>query len=241
MPEIGSVVLPGDILRDLKTSESSGKTVLGPGLRIDSQNTDDEGDQIIVCKPGILRHREPNVYWVDSHQKRYIPTKGDSIIGIVTIKSGDNYRVDIGSSEPASLSYLAFEGATKRNRPDVKIGDLVYARIVVANKDIEPELVCIDSVGRSSGLGIIRDGGFLLHCSLNLVRKILSKDCPLLKLLGNTLPYETAIGMNGRIWIKGRSTLETITIINAIDRSEFMSNDQIKIMVKQTVDRLSGF
>lgn len=43
------------------------------------------------------------------------------MIGIVMAKGGDNFRIDIGSSEPASLSYLAFEGATKRNRPDVKV------------------------------------------------------------------------------------------------------------------------
>jgi len=70
MPEVGSVVLPGDVITDLKGSESSGKTVLGPGLRIDSQNVQDERNEIVVCKPGILRHRDPNVYWVDSHQKR---------------------------------------------------------------------------------------------------------------------------------------------------------------------------
>lgn len=52
---------------------------------------------------------------------QYIPVKGDSVIGIITHKSGDNFRVDIGGSEPASLSYLSFEGATKRNRPDVKV------------------------------------------------------------------------------------------------------------------------
>ena len=82
----------------------------------------------------------------------------------------------------------------------------------------------------------------LILCKSYYLRfRILSKDCPLLKLLGNTLPYETAIGMNGRVWIKGRSTVETIAIINAIDKSEFMSNDQIKVMVRQTVDRLRGF
>jgi exosome complex component RRP40 len=53
--------------------------------------------------------------------QQYIPARGDSVIGIVMAKGGDNFRVDIGSSEPASLSYLAFEGATKRNRPDVKV------------------------------------------------------------------------------------------------------------------------
>ena len=46
--------------------------------------------------------------------------KGDSVIGIVTAKQGDTFRVDIGASDAASLSYLSFEGATKKNRPDVK-------------------------------------------------------------------------------------------------------------------------
>ena len=50
-----------------------------------------------------------------------MPSKGDPVIGIVTQKAGDTFRVDIGSSEQASLSYLSFEGATKRNRPDVKV------------------------------------------------------------------------------------------------------------------------
>ena len=48
----------------------------------------------------------------------------------------------------------------------------MYAKLLVANKDMEPELVCMDSAGRSKGLGVIgRDGGFLHHCSLNLIRK----------------------------------------------------------------------
>lgn len=39
-------------------------------------------------------------------------------------------------------------------------------------KDMEPELVCMDSTGRSAGMGVIgRDGGFLHCCSLNLIRK----------------------------------------------------------------------
>ena len=51
------------------------------------------------------------------------------MIGVVTAKAGDLFRVDIGTSQPASLSYLAFEGATKRNRPNVNVGDIVYAKV----------------------------------------------------------------------------------------------------------------
>lgn len=52
---------------------------------------------------------------------QYVPAKGETVIGIVTVKSGDVFKVDFGGSEQASLSYLAFEGATKRNRPNVQV------------------------------------------------------------------------------------------------------------------------
>lgn len=228
------IVLPGDKVNDLRDSEATRKTVLGPGLRTES-------DYVFVTKPGILRFREPNVYWVDTHQKRYVPVKGEHVIGIVTQKAGDIFRVDIGGSEQASLSFLSFEGSTKRNRPDVRVGDMLYCRLLVANKDMEPEVVCMDGQGRSSGMGVVRNGGFLFKVSLNLVRKILSSQCILMKTLGQKFPFEVVVGMNGRIWVKGRSNKETIALANAISASEHMTNEQIKAMCQRLADAVAGF
>ncbi|KAI8773485.1 exosome complex component RRP40 [Biomphalaria glabrata] len=222
---VGQVTLPGDEF-DMSPLKSNKKIVVGPGL------AEFEG-MIKIIKPGILRYREPATYWIDSHQKRYVANKGDLVVGIVTQKVGDIFRVDIGSSEQASLSYLSFEGATKRNRPDVKIGDIVYANVLVANKDMEPELVCIDSDGHSNGLGVIRSGGFLFQSSLHLVRKLLNPNCVLQKTLGKTFEFETAIGMNGRIWVRAQSDIQTITMANAILASEHMNNVQIETMCKK--------
>ncbi|XP_063431326.1 exosome complex component RRP40-like [Mytilus trossulus] len=231
----GHVYLPGELICNLKESEKTSKVLVGPGLRQDEES-------IIVTKCGLLRFKEPNFYWIDSHLKRYVAVKGDPIIGIVSAKAGDVFRLDIGSSDLATLSYLAFEGATKRNRPDVKVGDIVYAKCMVANKDMEPELVCIDSNGRSGGLGVIgRDGGFMFQTSLNLIRKLLSSDCVLLKTLGNGMHYECAIGMNGRVWVKAKSVSHTIALCNAISAAEYMSNEQIKAMCKKLTNALAGF
>ena len=52
---------------------------------------------------------------------QYVATKADFVIGVCTSRQMDNFRVDIGSSSPATISYLSFEGATKKNRPDVKV------------------------------------------------------------------------------------------------------------------------
>ncbi len=51
-----------------------------------------------------------------------------------------------------------------------QIGDLVYAKLTLANKDMEPELTCVDSGGKANGLGQL-NGGFLFTVSLGLARK----------------------------------------------------------------------
>ncbi|XP_048762538.2 exosome complex component RRP40-like isoform X2 [Ostrea edulis] len=173
---------------------------------------------------------------------KYVPQRGDSVIGIITAKAGDVFRVDVGANELATLSYLAFEGATKRNRPDVKVGDIVYSKFLVANKDMEPELVCIDGHGKSASLGIIgRDGGMVVQVPIDLIRKILSPDCVLFKSLGKSLKYEVAVGMNGRIWIKCHTVMETIVVANAITTSQYMTNEQIRDMCGKLTDSLAGF
>lgn len=60
---VGTLFLPGDTIHNLNKSEKTGKLIIGPGLR-------QESETIIVSKPGLLRHKEPNMYWIDSHQKR---------------------------------------------------------------------------------------------------------------------------------------------------------------------------
>jgi len=43
------------------------------------------------------------------------------VIGVIIQKIGEGFRVDIGSAHSASLDGLAFEGATKRNKPNLKV------------------------------------------------------------------------------------------------------------------------
>lgn len=92
------------------------------------------------------------------------------MIGIAVTKSSETIKVDIGSSEYASLSFLAFENATKRNKPNVEIGDLLYCRVLTGNKDMEPELVCIDASGKANGLGVLKEG-FMFSVNLELARR----------------------------------------------------------------------
>lgn len=66
--KIGEVLLPGDVFsfRLPESGDGSVKTekiICGPGLRRN-------GEEVQVCKSGILRHKQPNMYWIDSQQRR---------------------------------------------------------------------------------------------------------------------------------------------------------------------------
>ena len=47
--------------------------------------------------------------------------KVERVIGIVTNRGSDSYKVDIGGAMPASLPSLSFEGATKKNKPNIQV------------------------------------------------------------------------------------------------------------------------
>lgn len=133
-------------------------------------------------------------------------------------KSAETIKLDIGSSEYASLSFLAFENATKRNKPNVEIADLVYCRVLTGNKDMEPELVCIDANGKANGLGVLKDG-FMFKVDLEVARRLLAGSNQFLRQLSKHVPpYEITIGLNGRIWIKTNSCKQTIFLVDAINK-----------------------
>ncbi|XP_069684188.1 exosome complex component RRP40 [Periplaneta americana] len=229
---VGDVVLPGDLLT-ITNSDNRRKAILGPGLRLNL-------DQVLITTCGVLRKKDPNIYWVDCYRKRYIPAKGDTVVGVVVNKSGDIFKVDIGTSEQASLSYLAFEGATKKNRPDVQVGDIVFAKLLMAVRDMEPELVCVDSYGKKGKFGILPEDGFIFSCSLNLTRKVLNPECRLLKILGKEIPHDIAIGMNGKIWVKARSVKATIAIGNAILAAELLTDEEMIAMCDSVINSVVG-
>lgn len=52
---------------------------------------------------------------------QYKPQPPEPVIGIIVARHAEGYRVDIGSSQAASLDALAFEGATKRSKPNLKV------------------------------------------------------------------------------------------------------------------------
>uniref|UniRef100_A0A6B2LGZ2 Ribosomal RNA-processing protein 40 n=1 Tax=Arcella intermedia TaxID=1963864 RepID=A0A6B2LGZ2_9EUKA len=217
--KLNCVVTPGEAIGEV----TEGTVKLANGL-MQNQST------IYATKAGILRIKSPDIYFVENSQRRYVPSLDDMVIGIVIDKRVDSFLVDVGCHQPASLPYNNFEGATKKNRPLYEVGDLVYARVCVTSRDMEPELSCLTLQGKADTFGKL-NGGYMFKCSTGLVRDCLSRNSIILNALGKKIPFEVAIGMNGRIWTNAADSKTTILIANAIQNSEHLNEKQILSMV----------
>jgi len=210
-----STVLPGDQIPARHVNLK-----LGPGLlqisTVASNKTTES--TVIATRAGTLNHStNGSKWWIETNSRRYIPAPQESVIGVIIQRVGEGFRVDIGSAHPASLDGLAFEGATKRNKPNLKVGCLVYARVSLAHKDMEPELECFDAQTRKSeGFGELK-GGFVVRCSLKMCRDLLDPEHFLLPLLGGRFPFESAVGLNGRVWVCAKEIRQTIAMARCIE------------------------
>jgi len=109
----------------------------------------------------------------------------------------------------------------------------VYARVLAAHRDMDPELDCTtqsdtDVLGQLSG-------GYLFTVSLNLASTLLTADPTILAILSDKFSYEIAIGMNGRVWIDAKTPRDMITIATCIVKSEFIYGKEANSMVKGVI------
>ena len=98
---------------------------------------DPESKQIIAKTGGVFtsKQKKDKIHLsLLSFSNKFYPEREDYVIGIIKSKNNDFYTLDINAPLEASLNLLDFEGASKRNRPNLEPGALVYCRIVENNK-----------------------------------------------------------------------------------------------------------
>lgn len=129
------------------------------------------------------------------------------MVGQVHRSSPETFHVSLSPHTPhAILPKLAFEGVTKKTRPQLKPNDLVYAKVTAAGKNMEVELSCVDpKTGKSEpeGLGPLSEG-MVFDVSVGFAVRLLHREGTIvLEELGEKLKggFEIAVGQNGRIWV----------------------------------------
>lgn len=180
---------------------------------------------------------------------QYVPAVGDLVICNVQRSGPDYYYVTITDySSNAILPQLAFEMATKKTRPQLNHGALVYARVSLANRHMDPELECVSpTTGKADGLGPLV-GGMLYDISLGMARRLLMRKSveegkvAVLEELGSAgLAFETAVGRNGKLWVNSDSVKTVLTVGRAVKETDEnkLSVEQQKKLVRKLIKEMS--
>jgi exosome complex RNA-binding protein Rrp4 len=156
------IVTAGEDVTDTCLSVAGGAVRAGDGIALvasrahkrpasssssSAAGEDAEEESLRATKAGVLRFRAPNRFWVEAVAKRYVPAAGDAVVGTVTDKKADSYVIDIRGTTLATLPELAFDGASRRNKPELPIGTLVYARVASVDRHTDAELSCTVTEG----------------------------------------------------------------------------------------------
>ncbi|KAI9891375.1 MAG: exosome non-catalytic core subunit rrp40 [Vezdaea aestivalis] len=223
-----SFVLPGEIISESQLpipSNPNTSLKLGPGLRHVPPST------ITTTTAGYLcTDEKKHTAWLEPSSGRYVPSVGDLIIAQILRSAGESFLCSITPyASNATLSHFAFPNASKKTRPQLASGAVVYARVALANKYFDPELECVSqSTGKADGLGELK-GGMVFHVSPGFARRLMMGNdkggIVVLEDFAAKIPFEVAIGRNGLIWIDSKGIKSTMMVGKALEETDKRSLD----------------
>lgn len=223
------VLIPGDVVPSgyIPARKSSKPLTLGPGLHYIPPST------VSATLCGTL-HRDlrKNALWLEASGGRYTPSSNDVVIATVQRSTPDFYICSLTPyGGDVLLPQLAFEGASKKTRPQLVPGSLVYARVSAARRDMDSELSCVYAGSeKANGLGELK-GGMIFSLGLPFCRRMLGKKVSAsveedgagiatLELLAEKLRFEIAVGRNGKVWVDGEGVRQTLVIGRALQETD---------------------
>ena len=169
--------------------------------------------------------------------RKYTSQPGDLVIGLVLGRQGDYYQIDINDRFTALLQYYDFEGATKRNRPHLETGSLIFAKVKSSNPCMNAVLTCSSSHNKKSwSSGEAEYGplqkGYLSDCSVPLCQFLLSgPGKEFLSELGEVFKFELIVGYNGKLWVSAPSPMQTILLANTILKADTATQEELSSLL----------
>lgn len=260
-----TILLPGDeVPSDALPSTAATPLRLGPGVRLlhETQSAGRKATSpahvVTATHAGLVStdQKRNTISTLSFSNRRYIPTTSDLVIAQVHRSSQDYHHCIITPHAPlAVLGQLAFEGASKKTKPNLRQGDLVYARVLSTGigPGTEIELTCVNpATGKAEpgGLGPLT-GGMVFDVSTGLAARLMKAGASstngagavivldeLGKKLENKGGFEIAVGRNGKVWVDCSSSGEiavkiTVAIgrcLRLLDEHNFEPGEQRKLV-----------
>jgi exosome complex component RRP4 len=182
-----SIVVPGQALADGNLSPGKGAYL--------------EGDQIFSEYVGTVEFRDGEAR-VSPRRGRYVPEKGDSVIGEITRVSHSNWTVDLNSPYDAIMPIgEAVEEYVDLTEDDIAdwfdIGEVVVGKVQKVTKGKDVQLTMQDR--RAKKL----EGGRVIEVPPTKVPRLIGKKGTMVNTIKDHTNTSIIIGQNGRVWIDG--------------------------------------
>ncbi len=209
------IVIPGDILSDEEYHSGRG--------------TFKENDKVCSSLVGLVAIRDKKISVIPL-QSKYIPKRGDVVIGEVTDIRFSMWNLDINSPYSGFLPASDVFGKEKRelNRT-FDVGDVLFLRVVDVD---EVKKVKLGLKGR--GLGKFR-GGILINITPTKVPRLIGKKGSMINMIKDETRCEVIVGQNGVVWVKGEPAMERVAekVINMIEEQAHTSGltDRVREML----------
>ena len=168
----------------------------------------------------------------------YSAKEGDIVIGIISQKTYEVYRVNILANKEASLNSIDFEGASRKTKPNLNVGDVVYARVEKENKYSNVTLTCkgqSNTKGWSSGESTYGElkGGKLYDYNRYLCLKLLDNKDFIHRLKEYVKKLQLKIGYNGRIWIKTENIRDIPKVFQALKEGLNFNKEEREVFLNR--------
>ncbi|RBQ22926.1 Exosome complex component Rrp4 [Candidatus Methanobinarius endosymbioticus] len=172
-----------------------------------------DGDSICSSLMGLvsLRNKKINVIPLKS---KYVPKKGDVVIGEIDDVRFSMWGVDLNSPYSGILPASEVFGREKKELSKVfNVGDVLFLRVVDVD---EVKKVKLGLKGR--GMGKFK-GGILVNITPTKVPRLIGKKGSMINMIKDKTKCKIVVGQNGLVWVKGEKGMEQITknIINIIE------------------------
>lgn len=178
------IVVPGDLL-----DNKAGR----PG-----ENTYVRDGKLYASVLGV-KNVSPNGISVIPLSGCYMPSTGDTVIGIINDIGASNWMVDISAPYPAPLHvnevpWKVEFGDTSRY---LNIGNVVLLKVLMVDESKKIQVTMNDS-----GLRKL-EGGQIVDIPYSKVSRVIGKSGSMIQMLKNMTDCRIFVGQNGRIWIDG--------------------------------------
>ena len=162
-------------------------------------------------------------------KSKYVPKKGDVVIGKIKDVRFSMWDVDINSPYSGILPAFEVFGREKKELNKVyDVGDVLFLRVVDVDEIKKAKLGL-----KGRGMGKFK-GGIIVDIAPTKVPRLIGKKGSMINMIKDKTKCKIVVGQNGLVWVKGNEDMEQLTreIIHLIEAEAHTSGLTNKIKNK---------